>query len=215
MSNYYTVSALPLGDAITLLSLNPVVTIVLASIFLGESIHFTHMFSAATSVIGSVLIARPSFLFGRNDDYNAASYNPLGYVTALLGACFQAVTFLLIRAAGKSGVHTLQLLFSWSVFGALTSILLGLLLPIARDHWHASGDDANEKNNRFHFPESTESWGYVFAIIVIGAVGHFLMNYAGQKAPAGLASLVRCSSILFSYALEIFVFGQIPTKTTV
>lgn len=212
---YYTVSALPLGDATTLLSLNPVVTIVLAAIFLGESIHSTHIFSAAASIIGSVLIARPSFLFGSSDNHDVTSYNTLGYITALVGTCCGACVILLIRSAGKSGVHTLQLIFSWSVFGMLNSVIIGIILPMVMDYyWSASGDDAYEKIHRFHFPTSSESWWYVFGLVGFGAVGHFLMNYAGQTAPAGVASLVRCSSILFSYALEIVVFGQIPTKTT-
>lgn len=49
---YFTISVLPLGDATTLLSLNPVITVLAASLFLSERIRFSHTIAAIGSVIG-------------------------------------------------------------------------------------------------------------------------------------------------------------------
>eukprot|EP00977_Amphora_coffeiformis_P009132 scaffold2071_cov141-Amphora_coffeaeformis.AAC.1 len=125
---YYTLTALPLGDAIALSSLKSVIAIGLGYLVLGEPIHFLHGAVALASVTGGLLIARPTFLFGPqqhnqdNADTDAdnlgrttiININPLGYITALLGACTAASVLILIRKAGSIGAHTLQLLFSWA-----------------------------------------------------------------------------------------------------
>ena len=81
---YYTLSTLKLGDATTLLSLYPIVTIFLAYYVLNEAIKPAQLVAAVLSVLGGVLISRPSFVFGSDD----SSTRPLlGYVTAIIGSC--------------------------------------------------------------------------------------------------------------------------------
>mmetsp|Transcript_40178 Transcript_40178/g.61774 ORF Transcript_40178/g.61774 Transcript_40178/m.61774 type:complete len:378 (-) Transcript_40178:716-1849(-) len=202
---YYTMSVLPIGDATTLLSLNPVITVLAASVFLKEAIHASHVFAAAACVAGSVLIAHPTFLFGPEHDGNVTThhYPATGYLTAFLGACCGAAVYILIRSAGKAGVHVLQLLFSWCFFGLLYSAAIGMLLP-----W------AFGIGNSFVLPASGVAWLYILGVCVFGSLGHFFMNYAARHAPAGLASIVRSSGILWSYLLEVLVFHQVPQRVT-
>jgi hypothetical protein len=49
---------------------------------------------------------------------------------------------------------------------------------------------------------------------VIGSMAHFLLNYAGQLAPASLSSVVRSSDLMFAYIWEIFIFSTIPNGWT-
>ena len=60
---FYTISVLPLGDATALVALKPVPAIFLGRILLGEAITPLHLVVTITSVVGSILIAQPSFLF--------------------------------------------------------------------------------------------------------------------------------------------------------
>ena len=130
---FYTISALPLGDAVALLSLSPIVTVWASAAFAGEAVRLLHVLAAIATVVGSFLIARPDFIFGANEQQQHLSgYNPLGYVTAGLGSCCGAGVYLLMRKAGKVGAHTLQLLFSWVIFGLLFSFALVAILPLAR-----------------------------------------------------------------------------------
>lgn len=205
---YYTISVLPIGDATTLLSLNPVITVLAASFFLGEPIRITHVVAAVASLIGCVLIAKPSFLFGRGTSSNTAVFDKdvhssTGYITALMGACCGAAVYILIRRAGKGGVHTLQLLFSWVTFGIFFSVLVGVIIPTLSGQEHV-----------FVWPSSYASWGYILGVSTFGSLGHLLMNYAGRHAPAGLASVMRSSGIMWSYTLEVIVFGQVPQGLT-
>mmetsp|Transcript_13924 Transcript_13924/g.33367 ORF Transcript_13924/g.33367 Transcript_13924/m.33367 type:complete len:463 (-) Transcript_13924:4632-6020(-) len=195
---YFTISALPLGDAVTILSLNPVVTVVLASIFLEEDATVSKIVAATCSVIGALLMARPSFLFGSTEEEKLEEVNNIGYITGLLGACCGATVYILIRKAGKKGVHTLNMLFSWCVFGLTISTTI-LLFSSAT----------------FVVPSSTTVRLYILLACCSGTTAHFLLNYAARKTPAGIASIVRSSGILWSYILEVIVFNQVPSALTV
>ena len=196
---YFTISALPLGDAVTILSLNPVVTVVLASVFLQEDATVSKIIAASCSAIGALLMARPSFLFGASTEEEfEEEANSLGYISGLLGACCGATVYILIRKAGKKGVHTLNMLFSWCVFGLTISATI-LLFSSAT----------------FVVPSSATVCLYILLACCSGTVAHFLLNYAARKTPAGIASIIRSSGILWSYILEVMVFGQVPSKLTI
>lgn len=193
---YYTMSVLPIGDATALLSLNPIITALASVLFLGENLHPSYILAAVASAVGSVLIARPSFLFDNLNEDGAHSNKTLGYTTALLGTCCGSIVFILVRKAGKVGVHTLQLLFAWCFFGVLYSSLSMI------------GID-------FVAPQTRVAWLYLLGICVFGSTGHFFLNYAGRFAPATLTSIIRSSGIVWAYAWEILVFEQKPNPMTI
>ena len=202
---YYTISVLPLGDAVTLLSLSPVITVLAAAFVLNETIRISHVLACLASLIGSIFLARPSFLFGGDNlEGVMATKSSAGYLTGFLGAACGAAVYILIRRAGKGGVHTLQLLFSWSTFGFLYSFAFGMLIPMVLG-----------KGNTFILPPTTASWMYITGACISGSMGHFLMNYAGRHAPAGLGSITRSSGIMWSYLLEVLVFHQVPRISTI
>jgi drug/metabolite transporter (DMT)-like permease len=195
---FYTISVLPLGDAVTILSLNPVMTVVIASVVLHEPLTKTHIFSAVSSVVGSVFLARPSFLFGKDSSMQEnATSRQWGYLTGILGACTGAGVYILIRKAGKKGVHTLTLLFGWCVFGLLFSAVIVTF-------W-----------GTFTWPSSTRIWVYLLVSCIFGTLAHGIMNFAARLAPAGVASILRSSGIVWSYLLEVVVFHEIPRAWTI
>jgi drug/metabolite transporter (DMT)-like permease len=174
--DYHCMSVLPLGDAITLMSLYPIVTIILARIFLGEEIRPMHVVVTVASVVGAVFIAQPTFLFGGG----TGDAPTLGYITGLLGSLCLASILILIRKAGTIGVHTFQLLLSWAVMGTLFSVVFGPL------------------EGTWKLPSNTTIWWYTFGVCSVGAGAHFMLNYAGRLAPAGLVSVVRASDIVWA-----------------
>jgi drug/metabolite transporter (DMT)-like permease len=193
--DYHCMAVLPLGDAMTLMSMYPFLTIFLARFYLGEEVKPLHMYVTVASVSGAVLIAQPTFLFGTPG--GPASKAPLaGYITGVLGSCCLASILILIRKAGTIGVHTLQLLLSWALCGIVFSLVFGG----AEGQWR--------------LPSSRLIWWYVFGVCSVGAAAHFLLNYAGKLAPAGLVSVVRSSDIMWAYACEILIFQQTPNIFT-
>ena len=190
--DYHCMAVLPLGDAMTLMSLYPFITIILARIFLQEEIKALHLITTIASVSGAVFIGQPTFLFGGGK----GDAPTLGYVTGLLGSCCLASILILIRKAGKIGVHTFQLLLSWALFGIIFSVVIG---PYEGD---------------WKWPSSASVWGHVLGVCIVGAGCHFMLNYAGRLAPAGLVSVVRASDILWAYCFEILLFAQRPNFFT-
>jgi len=200
---FFSIKALPLGDAITLFSLYPIHTLVLAYFFLGEPIQLYHVLATIASVVGATLIAGPTFLVSKDETKDTnVEYNPFGYVTAFIGSFFGAFVITLIRKAGTLGVSALQLLFSWAVFGVIFSLVFRYIL-------------FDKIEGEWITPQSQETWFYIFGMCTIGSVAHFLLNYAGRMSPAGLASIVRSSDVLFAYVGEVWVFGVVPTWTTI
>lgn len=193
--HYFTIKVLPLGDATALLSLSPIITVVASAIFLNEPFHVSVFAAAVGSVVGSILIAKPNFIFG-DDTTSTISSSSQGYISGPLGSCCAAAVVMLVRKAGKTGVHTLQLLFSWCFFGILYSTI------------------ANLVEHSFAWPTSTASWSYVGWMIFFGIGAHFLMNYAGRFAPAGLTAILRSTSIMWAYAWEILAFHHYPEWTS-
>ncbi len=221
--DYHCMAVLPLGDAMTLMSMYPFVTIVFAKVFLGEEVRPLAAAVTAASVGGAVLIAQPTFLFGPAVDGSigatataGASDPRLGYVTGLLGACCLATVLILIRKAGALGVHTFQLLLSWALFGVLFSILAG---PYEGE-WIWTAGLPTLSTPPIHPPPSSSSssswriWCYIGGVCGVGAGAHFLLNYAGRLAPAGLVSVVRASDIVWAYCFEVMWFVQRPNGIT-
>lgn len=199
---YYTMSALPIGDAIALLSLYPILTVFVARIYLGEPIRTLQVLAALASVIGAILISRPSFIFQSNGSTRSNDIDPFGYVTAILGSCCASAVVVLIRKAGTIGAHTLQLLFSWCVFGILLSLLFGIVSNI-------EGGDSS-----WRIPSSRLAWLYVLGVCGIGSIAHFILNYAARLAPAGLSSIARASDIAYGYLWGVLIFKQKPFGST-
>mmetsp|Transcript_5884 Transcript_5884/g.12878 ORF Transcript_5884/g.12878 Transcript_5884/m.12878 type:complete len:360 (+) Transcript_5884:369-1448(+) len=201
---YYTLSTLPLGDATTLSSLYPIITIFLARIVLGEEIKPLCLVAALLSVVGAALISRPSFLFGIADDEDDLGHGrppTLGYVTALIGSMCASGVIVLTRKAGNAGLHTLQLLFSWVVLGVFFSLFFGVVFGLL---------DTNQQWRIL----SRQELPFVLGVCVSGTVGAFLMNYAGRLVPANLAGLLRSSDTFWAYLLGMIVLSEHPQNTT-
>jgi drug/metabolite transporter (DMT)-like permease len=213
---FYSIKSLPLGDAVTLFSIYPIYTIFMAKCILNEDITFTHVILTITNLIGGIMIAGPSFLSlrnlgrhndhpenGNNNDYESnQQYHSLGYATALAGGFFAASVVVLIRKAGAMGIHTLQLLFSWCCFGLLSSILFGITI-------------GKTVEGPWIWPPNLKSWLCILVTVILGTAAHFLLNYAGRFAPAGLCAIVRSTDILWAYILEVLVFKETPNTTTI
>lgn len=198
---FYSMLALPLGDAITLFSLHPIITVFMAWMFLGEEIRWTHIISAAATVTGAALMAGPSFLFYDEGDAEIEGINKLGYLTAIVGSFCAASVLVLIRKAGSLGVYTSQLLFSFAFFGGGLALLIGMTVGVPIE-------------GMWVLPQTARSFWLLFGMGAIGSLGQLFLNFAGRFAPAGLGSIARSSDILWGYVFEAIVFGKVPKMTT-
>ncbi len=199
---FYSMLALPLGDAITLFSLHPIITVFMAHIFLREEIKKAYIISAFATVIGAILMAGPSFLFAQQEmEDEAEGVDRLGYLTAILSSFCAAGVMTFLRKAGKMGVHTSQLFFSFTCNGVIVSLLLGSTLGLrVEGHWFT--------------PPTARATLLIVGMCLVSFFAQLLLNYAGRLTPAGLGSIARSSVILWGYILEVLIFDEIPSMIT-
>jgi len=180
---YKTLLSLPLGDAIALVSIYPVFSAIAAWYFLNEQLSILHVGSLISCLIGTFLIAQPTFIFPE-PLWGEQKVDKIGYITAI-GAMIIMVLILIIVRKAKN-VKAMQLMLSFSFFG----FVLGLIFIIAQQ-------------SKFQGPKLP-----LFFVCFFAIPGHFLLNYAARFAPVGPASIVRSSDIIFAYIWQVIFFHQ-------
>ncbi len=195
---FYSMMALPLGDAITLFSLHPIITVFMARFFLGEQIRYSHIFAAFSTVTGAILMTGPTFLVDGDGEMEVEAVNKLGYLTAVLGSFCAAGVLVLIRKAGKLGAYTSQLLFSFTVFGGGLTLLLGMTIGLkVEGMWIVP-------------PSSRISW-YLFGMCSIGSIGQLMLNFAGRFGKIGRPPSITIHSFV-EFVFDSFCFFLQPRQ---
>lgn len=98
---FYAIPRLPLADVTVIQYTNPVFTAVLAAIFLRETLGGREMSGLALSLLGIVLVAQPTFLFG----LRGSSLDLLAVGVALAGAVFAAMAYTSVRKLRETEHH--------------------------------------------------------------------------------------------------------------
>eukprot|EP00471_Norrisiella_sphaerica_P005308 CAMPEP_0184479628 /NCGR_PEP_ID=MMETSP0113_2-20130426/1278_1 /TAXON_ID=91329 /ORGANISM="Norrisiella sphaerica, Strain BC52" /LENGTH=255 /DNA_ID=CAMNT_0026857749 /DNA_START=551 /DNA_END=1318 /DNA_ORIENTATION=+ len=139
------------------------------------------------SAVGAFLVAQPSFLSDKGEDEqnHRHPYAWVGYLTAMGGSVLGGLLFTIVRKAKEA--HLLNLLWSWTVGSTFISLTFALTVAELR------------------LPQGF-TWIYVLLMCTLGTLAHFMMNYAGQRAPAGPSALLRSSDVLFAYLWEFLIF---------
>ncbi len=117
MCVYYAVTKLPLAEATVIQYTNPVLTALLATVYLHESMNRREVASTLLSLSGVLVIARPGFLFGGGAEGLAL----IPVAIALLGAVLSAIAYVTVRKLSQTE-HPLVIVFYFplvSTFGVL------------------------------------------------------------------------------------------------
>ena len=86
--NFWAMTLLTLSDASVLIFTSPIWTLLMASFFLGEKQTTMDYVATICCVVGIILVARPTFVFGASDDIDGGteSNRLFGVVVALTGS---------------------------------------------------------------------------------------------------------------------------------
>lgn len=183
-SYFYAVTALPLADATTLHFLNPLLVALLAPFVLGEMLRGRDLVGVALGLVGVVLVARPTVLFGGA----GVELPALGLVAALVGACAGACAYLVVRRLRSEDPRVVVLQFP----------LLGvpLTLPFVFGIWV--------------WPTPSE-WLLLVVMGVFTQIGQFKMTEGLRYERAARATAVSYAQIPFSIVLGVVFFGELPS----
>ncbi len=180
---YFSLVHLPLAEATVIQYMNPLLVSVLAAVILGEKPRRREWIAIGVSLIGVLLIARPSFLFG-----NASTLNS-GYVAiALTGSIFSSVAYVTVRQL-RHEHDALVVVFYFAL------ITVPLALPLAIPGW------VN--------PTLTE-WGYLLGVGVTTQIAQVYMTRGLQLEEVGRATTIGYLQIVFAAIWGIVIFHQLP-----
>ena len=202
---YSCLFLLPMGDAVSLLFCNPVLTALLAWAVLHESLTWRGCLGCVSSFIGMIFVVRPPFLFGDLEEdvlENSSSSSTLGGVDereqrriwgslfGIASAFLAAGAYISIRMIGsKETPLTVAVWFHTSALAHSAAFLafgwpFAAVLPTPKD------------------------WLCLLGIAVSSFAANVLLNRGFQLESAALASGVNMTQVLYSHLIGAVVFGE-------
>lgn len=181
---YYALTQMPLAEATVIQYMHPVFTALLALLFLRERIGGVLIASLVLGFSGVVLVAKPEFLFGGSEH----AIPPVVAGIALLGSLFSAAAYTVIRRLSAKE-DPLVIIFYFPLIAVPLSI--PPLIPVAL------------------WPTPIE-WALLLAIGVTTFVGQVCLTRGLRLLPAGRATSISTTQILFAAVLGILFFGESP-----
>ncbi|CAO1620477.1 unnamed protein product [Jaminaea pallidilutea] len=206
---YISLQNLSLSDATSITFLGPLFTGATAAVLLGEPFSVREAVAGVGSLLGVLLIAKPSALFGDNssskipssgggdtppiddDDQSSgrASNHVVGIVVALLGVASMSGAWISLRKIGRSAstYHSIA-------YFSLCSWGLSLVGMIAT-------------REPFVIPTS---WTAMFLLITVGLfslLAQVFQTVGLQRETAGRAATMSYLQILFATAFQVLVVG--------
>lgn len=181
---YFAVTRLPLAEATVIQYLHPVLTALLAALFLSEMVAASLVLSLALSLVGVLLVARPAAIFGGA----AAELDPLGLAAAFGGALFSAIAYVLVRRLSSSE-HTLVIIF----YFPLVTVPLALPWVLTHGLW----------------PRGWE-WLVLLGVGIATQLAQVYLTRGIQLLPAGRATSLSYLQVAFAGIWGLALFGEVP-----
>lgn len=192
MSLFYSFRYLPLGDARTITSTQPIFVSLFAWCVLREPCGPFEVLMLVATMSGMVIVMHPPFIFG-HVSYLYSAYNREYFIAAIFaaaGTVFQAAGFVATSSIRDVDVSVTT---AWNgLFGTLPPLLTTFAM------------------GTFVFPSTTDT---MLALLIgfLSFIGQTLMTMALQVEEAGTVSLVRkADDILAAFAIQILYFNQYP-----
>jgi len=180
---FYALVHLPLADATVIQYTNPVWTAWLGWWLLDESLSGGEAALSAAGLLGVVLIARPTVLFG-----GVARLDPLAVAVGVTGALFSAAAYVSVRRLGRTE-HPVIIVFYFTLITVPAS-LPGLLV-------HAV------------VPTATE-WVLLAGVGVAAVLGQLCLTRGLQREPAGRATAISYVQVVFAATWGVLFFREYP-----
>ena len=180
---YFGLGRLPLGDAVTIHYTAPVWTALSAAVLLGERLRPAVLASAAVSLGGVALVARPSFLFGGD-----ARLDAVGVAAVTVGAVLSGLAYTFVRRL-RATDHAYTIIFYLSAVGA------AIALPFAPG---------------WVWPTAS-GWGLLAGIGASTLLAQIFLTRGLHLLEAGTATAIGYVQIVFAFGWGVAVFGEAPT----
>jgi drug/metabolite transporter (DMT)-like permease len=201
-----SVHYLPLAEATVFRFLVPIVTAFACS-FLGQSFTKKEMLAGLVALVGVVIIAHPTSIFGGagDDVVNASKAGAVDDVTptqrliaivaSLLGVFGASGAYTMIRVIGNRA-HALISVNYFAVLGMIGSTIALLVIP----------------GIGFTMPQGVREWVLLVLLGILGFVLQFLLTAGLQLDKSSKATSMLYTQVLFALAFDWAIFGVFPSS---
>ena len=183
----YGFGVMPIGDATTIFLTSPVWAALLGRAVLGEKLHVFDAFAIFMAIVGVVLVARPTFLFGGGADVlesGSGSGSDIdggggipGWIVCAAGAGFAGSVAVLVRILKARGINDPSVIaHAYAIITVIVSPIALFLLP-------------GQSFTFTELDEPTKTWLLALFIGVLAIPNQLLVN-------AGLLLTLGCSRLL-------------------
>ena len=187
MAYFYSMTALPLAMSAALSFTRPLFLVVLAILFLGETIGWRRGLATLTGFGGVIVLLHPGTALAQN-----TSISPDGAAAAVYAAFSMAVVLLLVKRLSKTE-QPVTLLF-WFTLASVA----GTAWPAALV-WHA--------------PNPLQ-WSELVAVGLLGSLAQYAIFRAYQLGEASVVGPVDNSQMIWAGLIGSLFFGEIPDGIT-
>ena len=181
-------SRLPLGDSTTILSSSPVIVMMLSTCFFREWCGVYRVVAAISLLAGVILISKPPFIFVQEA---GQTYDSLGYTLVICACVMSALGVIFMKVIAKSVDREVMLFYlgiSTTVFGFFGLFVFGKpSVPWTLDGLLAVG------------------------VGLLSMIETYVLLWAVQLESAARVMVVRQFQIVLSYAVQVIMFGAVPT----
>jgi drug/metabolite transporter (DMT)-like permease len=183
--NFYALTRLPVADAITLFSIQPLWIVLISAVFLRRTPRPAELIGVSLGLAGVVLIERPHL-----------SGDRLAAIVALLSSVSSAVAML--------GLHRLRHLDSRSVVAHFAGVasLVSLAWLVLR------GDPLSPALRE------PSTWAYLIAIGATGTLGQILLTRAYAVGSPAKVAIAGLSQVVFAMGYDVALWGRSIDPTT-
>jgi drug/metabolite transporter (DMT)-like permease len=179
---------LPLPEVTAIGYAAPLLTVVFAAMFLGETVRAFRIFAVALGMAGVLIVLSPRLTALRSGQIGAEE--ALGAIVVLVGAVFAALAQVFVRRLVDEE-RTSAIVFYFSVNSALLSLIT---LPFG---WAV--------------PDAGTAAMLVTAGL-LGGVGQVLLTSSYRHADASVIAPFEYASMLMAIAVGYLVFGEVPGR---
>ena len=175
----------------------PLVTILMASYSLNEKTHIYDIIAAFFSFLGLIVVTKPPFLFGSQENYTMSFY--LAILGFLVCSVSNAYANIMCRKI-KSKINFMVLTYYYGITFTMVNSVVLFVLPRSKEY--------------------IVDFGYkdVLFCIFIAAVqfiGSYFQYISFKYDEAGRVTIFTYCQVLFTYIVEITLFHIVPDFITI
>jgi drug/metabolite transporter (DMT)-like permease len=178
---------LPLPEVTAIGYAAPILTVIFAAMFLGETVRVFRIFAVMLGMVGVLIVLSPRFT--AVSDGSAGATEALGALVVLISAVFAALAQVFVRRLVTEET-TSAIVFWFSVSAACLSLVT---LPFG---WTVPG------------PGDT---GLLVTCGLLGGLGQVLLTSSYRHADASVVAPFEYVSMLMALGVGFAVFGEVPS----